>query len=131
METETMKKKGHGPNVTFWREWKKMTQEQVSELTGYSQGALSKFEKKEILEPEVLDKLAKALEIPVEAITEMGNEGHINIISGSWHDYSSSQQYNYNPTFNPIDRVAELYERMLKEKQSVIDLLQEIVKGKG
>lgn len=102
MEAATMKKKGHGPNVTRWREWRKMTQEQLSELTGYSQAALSKYEKKEVLELEVLEKLAKAFDIPVEAITELGNEGHISIISGSWHDYSSSQQYNYNPTFNPV-----------------------------
>ena len=44
---------------------------------------------------------------------------------------------DYNPTFNPIDKVIELYneknalyERMLKEKDSVIELLKEIVKDK-
>lgn len=126
METETMKKKGHGPNVTFWREWKKMTQEQVSELTGYSQGALSKFEKKEILEPEVLDKLAKALEIPVEAITDLGGENTIHIINA----YDNSGSINYSPTFNPLDKVVELYERMLKAEQEKVALLQEVLRDR-
>lgn len=127
MEAATMKKKGHGPNVTRWREWRKMTQEQLSELTGYSQAALSKFEKREILESDVLEKLAKAFDIPVEAITELGNENLINIISSTFHGAASGSVL-YSPTFNPVDKVVELYERMLKAEQEKVVLLQEVLR---
>jgi hypothetical protein len=55
----------------------------------------------------------------VEAITELEQGTAINIINA--HDNQSI--VNYNPTFNPIDKVVELYdekialyERMLKKK---------------
>lgn len=128
MEAETMKKKGHGPNVTFWKEWKKMTQEQVSELTGYSQGALSKFEKREVLEPEVLEKLANAFDLPVQALTEMGSDNPVNIISSTFHDNAIASMMHCQPTFNPLDKVVELYERMLKAEQEKVALLQEVLR---
>jgi hypothetical protein len=43
----------------------------------------------------------------------------INIVSSTLHDNSGS--VFYNPTFNSIDKVVELYERMLKEKNELID----------
>ena len=96
---------------------------------------LSGYEKKETLEQEILDKIAVALNIPVEAITELDNAASINIVSSTLYDKAGSI-FN-NPTFNPIDKVIELYneknalyERMLKEKDSVIELLKEIVKDK-
>jgi len=135
METSTLKKNGHGPNVRLWREWRKMSQETLAELTGYSQAALSGYEKDLKLKPEVIEKLAKALEIPVEAITEMGTDNSINIISSTLHDNSGSV-FN-SPNFNPLDKVVELYEqkealyeRMLKEKEETITLLHEVLKDK-
>lgn len=128
MEATTMKKNGHGPNVYRWREWKNMTQDTLSELTGYSQGALSKYEKKEILEPEVLFKLAQALDIPVEAITELGIDNPVNIISSTFHDNAIASMMHCQPTFNPIDKVVELFERMLKAEQEKVALLQEVLK---
>jgi len=129
MEATTMKKKGHGPNVTRWREWRKMTQEQLSELTGYSQAALSKYEKKEVLEPEVLEKLTKAFDIPVEAITELGNENTVNIVSNTFSDFKDNAVANQlYPTFNLVDKVAELYERMLKAEQEKVALLHEVLR---
>lgn len=80
-----------------------------------------------------MDKIAVALNIPVEAITELDNAASINIVSSTLYDKAGSI-FN-NPTFNPIDKVIELYneknalyERMLKEKDSVIELLKEIVR---
>lgn len=84
-----------------------------------------------------MEKIAKALNIPVEAITEMEEGSSINIISSTFNDSSIASMMYCQPTFNPIDKIVELYdeknalyERMLKEKDSVIELLQEIVKDK-
>lgn len=128
MEATAMKKCDHGANVRRWREWRGMKQEDLAERMEISQTTYSRYENSSKLEPDVLERIAKALDIPVEAITEMNNENPINIFSGTWNDSSVAQ--NYQPTFNPIDKLVELYERMLKEKESVIELLKEVVGGK-
>lgn len=134
MQTTT-KKCNHGANIRRWREWRNVNQDVLAEEIGVSQATLSGYEKKETLEQEILDKIAVALNIPVEAITELDNAASINIVSSTLYDKAGSI-FN-NPTFNPIDKVIELYneknalyERMLKEKDSVIELLKEIVKDK-
>lgn len=137
----TVKRNSQGANVRRWREWRNMNQDVLADEIGVSQATLSAYEKKEQLEPEVLEKIAKALDIPVEAITELEQGTSINIISGNWSDNACASNtmnaVNNNPTFNPMDKIVELYnerialyERMLKEKESVIELLQEVVKEK-
>ena len=131
----TAKKCNHGANIRRRREWRNVNQDVLAEEIGVSQATLSGYEKKETLEQEIVDKIAVALNIPVEAITELDNAASINIVSSTLYDKAGSI-FN-NPTFNPIDKVIELYneknalyERMLKEKDSVIELLKEIVKDK-
>jgi transcriptional regulator with XRE-family HTH domain len=131
MEETTVKKNNHGANVRRWREWRNINQDVLAEQIGVSQATLSGYEKRDKLEQEILDKIAKALDIPVEAITELEQGTAINIINA--HDNQSI--VNYNPTFNPIDKIVELYdekialyERMLKEKDEAISLFHDVLK---
>ena len=128
-----VKKSNHGANVRRWREWRNINQDVLAEQIGVSQTTLSGYEKKDKLDQEILEKIAKALEIPVEAITEMNEGASINIVNA----YDNSGSINYSPTYNPLDKVVELYdekialyERMLKEKDEAISLLHEVLKGK-
>ncbi len=140
METTTAKKNNHGANVRRWREWRGIKQDVLAEDIGVSQASLSAYEKKDRLEQELLERIAKVLDIPVEAITELEENTSINIFSGTFDikdNGVAGSIENYQPSFNPIDKVVELYneknalyERMLKEKESVIALLQEIVKDR-
>ncbi len=133
METSTVKKSNHGANVRRWREWRGINQDVLAEQIGVAQTTLSGYEKKEKLESEIIEKIAKALDIPVEAITEIDNNSSINIFSGPWHDNSIGLNQIFNPVekiINLYDEKNELYERMLKEKDSVIELLQEILRDK-
>ena len=133
---QTTKRNNHGANVRRWREWRNVKQDILAEQIGVSQATMSSYERKDKLEEEILDKIAGALEIPTEAITELDNGTSINIFSNTFDNYSSNN-INFNPTFNPIDKIVELYdeknalyERMLKEKDSVIELLQELMKDR-
>ncbi len=135
----TAKKNRHGANLKCWREWKGVKQELLAEQVGMSQATLSYYEKKDRIEPELLEKFANALGITVEAITELDESHAINIITSTFtaNDNATNAVGNYLPTFNPIDKVIELcneknalYERMLKEKDDVIELLQEVLKEK-
>ncbi len=53
-----------------------------------------------------MDTLRRS-KMPVEAIKNFSEEAAINIISSTLHDNAGS--INYNPTFNPIDKIVELY----------------------
>ena len=128
MEATTVKKNNHGANARRWREWRGVKQDTLAEQIGVSQATLSAYEKKDKLEPEVIEKIAQALDIPEEAITELGEATSINIFSGTWQDNANCQ--NYNPTFNPLEKVVELYERLLKAEQEKVAMLQEVLKGK-
>lgn len=135
MESETINKSNHGPNVRRWREWKNMNQDVLAEMIGVSQATLSLYEKKEKLDKEILEKIAKALEIPVEAITELGKDTSVNIFSGTWNENATGSLNGY--VYNPIEKLIEvynekeaLYERMLREKEETISLLHEVLKGK-
>lgn len=85
-----------------------------------------------------MDKIAKALEIPVEAITELEQGTSINIFSGTLnaHD-NASEVIGIKQVFDPVEKIIKLYdekvalyEKMLKEKEEAISLLQEILKNK-
>jgi len=38
---------------------------------------------------------------------------------------------NYSPAYNPVDKVVELYERMLKDKDARIEKLQRLLQEKA
>ncbi|MGV8092173.1 MAG: helix-turn-helix domain-containing protein [Mangrovibacterium sp.] len=126
METQSVKKSNHGANVRRWREWRGVKQDVLAEQIGVSQATFSGYEKKDKLEQEVLEKIAGALDIPIEAITELGQEAAINIVNA----YDNAGSINFNPSFNPIDKIAELYERLLKSEQEKVALLQEALKDR-
>ncbi|MGM5631089.1 helix-turn-helix transcriptional regulator [Apibacter raozihei] len=129
MEATTAKKNNHGANVRRWREWRNINQDVLAEEIGVSQATLSTYEKKEKLEQDILEKIAKALDIPVEAITELEQGAAINIISSTLHDNSGSI-FN-QPTFNTVDKIVELYEKLLETEKEKVRLLEEVLKGRG
>ena len=81
METTFTRRNSHGANLKRWREWRGIKQEVLADKIGVSQATLSGYEKKDELEPEVLEKITKALDIPTEAITELNEGALINIYS--------------------------------------------------
>lgn len=95
---------------------------------GVSQATLSGYEKKDKLESEILEKIAKALKIPVEAITEISNESPISIFSGVWNDNAVAQ--NVQPTFNPMDKIVELYDKLLESEKEKVAMLQEVLRSR-
>ncbi|CAD0220187.1 protein of unknown function [Chryseobacterium sp. JV274] len=73
----------------------------------------------------------------MEAFQNFNDEQAINIISNTFHDFKDSSvasAMNYNCTFNPIDKIVELYdekielyERMLKEKDEMMVRLERLI----
>lgn len=138
MTTKDMAEKSihEGRNVKRIREILGVKQDSLAFDLGLSQQAISQLEQKEALDADMLERIAKVLKVPVEAIKNFDEQAAINIISNTFnnnsHDSSSfySSALNYQPTFNPIDKVVELYERMLKDKNEMIDRLEALLKEK-
>jgi hypothetical protein len=61
----------------------------------------------------------------LKQLKTFNEEGIINIISSTLHDNAGS--IINNPTFNPIDKVVELYEKMLSVKDEQITILKELL----
>ncbi len=76
---------------------------------------------------EILGKIAAVLKVPVDAIKNFDEQAAINVISNTFHD-NSANNVNYHCTFNPLDKVVELYERMLKDKNEMIEKLESLLR---
>ncbi len=107
-----------GHNVKRIREILGIKQDALAVQLGLSQQAVSQLEQKEVLDAAMLEKVSKALGVAPEAIKSFNEDTAINIVSSTFNDNAS---VNYYPTFNPIDKIIELYERMLKEKDAIIE----------
>lgn len=119
MDTDTlmMPKVHHGKNVRRFREILGVKQEFIASELKMTQQAVSKLEQKEVIDDETLTKVAGVLKIPVEALKNFTEESAFNIVANTFnnHDTSIGGEYTYHEcSFNPLDKIVELYERMLE-----------------
>ncbi len=117
-----------GRKIARIREIKGIKQEALALELGVSQQTISNLEKSEKIEEEVLDKIAKYLGVTSEAIKNFSDEAVVNYFN-NFHDNSSG--FNYHCTFNPIDKIVELYnekvellERLLQAEKEKNELLK-------
>ena len=106
-------------------------QETLAAELNMTQQAFSKLEQKEQIEDEMLDKIAKILLVSTEALNTMIEEdtiNYFNTFTNSVNEHFFSQNCQY--TFNPIDKIVELYERLVKAEQEKVALLEEQLKNK-
>jgi len=127
-----------GRNVKRFREMLGIKQEALALELGddWSQRKISLLEQKEVVEPELLEQVAKALKVPLEAIKNFDEEAALNIISNTFHEsafINSSGTFNINPIDKWMDALEEnkkLYLALLKEKDEKIALLEKMLGGK-
>ena len=134
----TSTEKNHqGRNVKRIREMLGIKQDALALELGddWNQKKISLLEQKETIEPQVLQEVAKALKVPVEAIENFDEEKAINIFSNTFHD--TKGLINYYPTFNAFDKWLEvieenkkLYERLLQSEKEKVEMLQRLLEEK-
>ncbi|WP_128331134.1 helix-turn-helix transcriptional regulator [Apibacter sp. HY039] len=107
----------------------------VSEIAlklGINKQEYLELEKKEKLDAEILEKIAKALNIPVEAIIELEQGTTVNIVANTFTDFKYNAVANQNyPTFNTVDKIVELYDKLLETERDKVRLMEEVLKGRG
>lgn len=109
-----------GLNIKRLREVKGWKQEDLARSVGISQSEISRLEGKDDVEEEILAKIAEALEFPIDAFKMENLDATISMVI----QQSSSQGYIFN--YTPVDKVIELYERWLAEKNAEISALKAI-----
>jgi transcriptional regulator with XRE-family HTH domain len=120
----------HGRNIKRLREMLGIKQEYMANELNITQQTVSKLEQKEEIEDEILEKVATILKVPVDAIKNLTDEAttkYINTFNDSQGHFFST---NINCHFNPIDKVVELYERLLAAEREKVSLMEKLLEEK-
>jgi transcriptional regulator with XRE-family HTH domain len=125
-----------GRNIKRFREMLGIKQEVLAYELGedWSQKKISLLEQKEEVEAGLLSQIAGVLKLPVEAFQNFDEEQAVNIIANTFDHGSVGYQKNENCSIHPVDKILQLheekialYERMLKEKDEMIERLERLI----
>ncbi|SFD77393.1 DNA-binding transcriptional regulator, XRE-family HTH domain [Chitinophaga sp. CF118] len=118
-----------GKNIKAIREILRVKQEVLADALGVSQQSISLLEQRETVEHDLLERVANILKVPVEAIENYREDTTVSFISNTYTNTNNDNVSNgiqNSPTLNYYaDKLIELYERMLKEKDAEIERLRQ------
>ena len=121
-----------GRNLQRIRVYLGMKQEALAADLGVNQQVISKIEKQEEIEEGFLKRIAEVLGISEEVIKDFDVEKTIfNINHHNYKDANISEgatTYAIVQQINPLEKIGELYERLLKSEQDKIEILKKYMK---
>lgn len=137
MESEelSMERVHHGLNIRRARRLKGIKQMALADDMELSQQAISHYEAMDEIEEPMLKKFAKALDVPLEFLKMKTEEAsqvvfENNTITNTYNDSdgavnnissvgagSSENDHDNSKIFNPVEKLVELYERLLTEEK--------------
>ncbi|MNQ95265.1 Helix-turn-helix domain protein [compost metagenome] len=125
------KPKHIGRNISRIRELRGMKQEALAIAIGVSQQSVSNIEGSETVDEEKLKAIAEVLGVSIEAIKNYSDETVLNNIQNNYEGsvIHSGPTVNHNCTFNPLDKVVELYERLVQAEKEKVAYLEKVLKG--
>ena len=118
-----------GRKISRIRELRGMKQDALAFELGVSQQTVSNIENSAAVEADLLAQVASILGVSKEAIENFSEEAVFNIINNTFQD-SSSNNNNYLCTVNPIDKMIELYERLVEAEKAKVEYLERLLKGR-
>ncbi|MFH7017538.1 helix-turn-helix domain-containing protein [Flavobacterium sp. FlaQc-47] len=132
MSTAT-KPKHIGRNISRIRELRGMKQEVLAEAIGISQQTISSIEGSEEVEFKRLLEIAKILGVTVEAIENFSEESVFSFFNNFYDNSTAGSGVFNHPnqcTFNPLDKVIELYERLVQVEREKVEFMEKLMNGK-
>lgn len=121
-----------GRNLQRIRVYLGMKQEALAADLGVNQQVISKIEKQEEIEEGFLKRIAEVLGISEEVIKDFDVEKTIfNINHHNYKDANISEgatTYAIVQQINPLEKIVELYKRLLKSEQDKIEILKKYMK---
>lgn len=130
---DIMSRRHIGRNIQKIRVYLGMKQEALAADLGVSQNVISKIEKESEIEEGLLNKIASVLAISAEVIKDFDVERAICNIN-NYKDATISPGATatvyaaHTQQINPLEKLVELYERLLKSEQEKIEILRECIK---
>ncbi|MRX40467.1 helix-turn-helix domain-containing protein [Flavobacterium sp. LC2016-23] len=127
-----IKPKHIGRNISRIRELRGMKQEALAIAIGISQQSVSNIEGSEIVDEDRLNAIAEVLGVSAEAIKNYSDESVLNNIQNNYEGsvINSGPTLNHNCSFNPLDKVVELYERLVQAEKDKVEYIEKLLKGK-
>lgn len=117
----TEKTRHIGRNISRLRELRGIKQEALALAIGVSQQTISNIENSETVEDDKLQLIAKELGMSPEAIKNFSEEAIFNYFN-NFYDNSTGQINHNHCTFNPLDKVIELYERLIQAEKDKFNI---------
>lgn len=116
-----------GRKVQRVREICGMKQMTLADVTGMSQQNISKLEQSEHIADDTLEKLAKGLGVTADFIKSFDEEKAVYNIQTNMTFNDSAGNVNYqlnqNTIHNPVEQIAELFEKLLQSEKEKVELL--------
>lgn len=127
--TQKLNRQHVGRNVQRIRTYFGLKQDALAADLGISQQEVSKIEQQEEIDDEVLPQIAEILGVSAEVIRDFDIERAIYTINQSYQDATISEGENACVLqINPLEKVVELYERLLNSEREKIELLKSMMK---
>lgn len=117
----------HGHNIYRTRKSLDMKQEVLAQTLRLSQPMVSRYENTRVIDDAMLVRFADALNVPVKFLKNMEDDAQTVVFENITNNENAGALANIGYTNtdnidnsvnnnNPIDKITELYERLLKEK---------------
>lgn len=134
----------HGRNIRRTREDKGIGQTELAELVHLSQPTVSRYEMAKSIDDDMLSRFARALNVPAEYLKTLEENAptiifeNNNTVTNNDHavssvgDNSMGNEDSFNnkstSTVNPLDKVSELYERLLAQEKEKVAVLEKRIR---
>jgi transcriptional regulator with XRE-family HTH domain len=107
-----------GNSIAKLRGFRRIPQKEIASRLKLSQQEYSKIESKSEIDDDMLNLIAKELDFPIELIKSLDTNGNVENV----YQQEGNKGHVFNYDFNSADKIVELYERLLKEKDEVIEM---------
>lgn len=113
-----------GKNIKRERLNKDYTQEYMGSRLNMAQQTYSNLEQKEELDETTVRKIAEILDVPLNKLYQDDINSNVRDV----FQQSGNLGSVFNYSFNPVDKLIEVYEKLLKEKDDHNSTLRELNK---
>lgn len=115
----------HGKNTSKIRGLRGIKQEALATDLGMSQSDVSQLEQTEVIEESLLERIAAVLNVSVDVIKNFDENAAFYTINNNVENNTFNESSTaIKQEFSPIEKIVELYERLLKSEKEKLDMLQ-------
>ncbi len=122
--TEKLNRRHTGRNVQRVRMYFGVKQEALAADLGISQQDVSKIEQQEEIDEGMLSQIAGVLGVSSEVIRDFDVERAIYNINNIRDNTFEQGSTSIAQQFNPLEKIIELYERLLQSEREKVELLK-------